>query len=92
MVITNTVRMSPDSDATGYSESFLCGSLLEHIARIVDLLCASGPPSGRRAAAQVYLHANLKLKEQLLQRTSMPKGTPGRYRPDDQLLAFLTNL
>jgi site-specific recombinase XerD len=41
---------------------------------------------------QVYLHANLKLKEQLLQRTSMPEGTPGRYRPDDQLLAFLTSL
>lgn len=41
---------------------------------------------------QVYLHANLALKEQLLQKTSMPEGTPGRYRPDDQLLAFLANL
>lgn len=41
---------------------------------------------------QVYLHANLALKEQLLEKTSMPEGTPGRYRPDDQLLAFLANL
>jgi site-specific recombinase XerD len=41
---------------------------------------------------QVYLHANLALKEQLLDMTCMPKGTPGRYRPPDQLLEFLMSL
>ncbi|CAN5177692.1 site-specific integrase [soil metagenome] len=41
---------------------------------------------------QIYLHANLVLKEQLLAKTSLPQGTPGLYRPDDNLLAFLTSL
>ena len=41
---------------------------------------------------QIYLHANLALKEQALARTTMPRGKAGRYRPDDQLLAFLTSL
>ena len=41
---------------------------------------------------QVYLHANLELKEQALAKTKPFKGRPGRYRPDDQLLAFLQDL
>ncbi len=41
---------------------------------------------------QIYLHANLTLKEQLLAKTSMPEGQPGRYHPDDELLAFLNSL
>ena len=41
---------------------------------------------------QIYLHANLALKEQLLAKTSMPDGKPGRYLPDDQLLDFLNSL
>jgi len=41
---------------------------------------------------QVYLHANLELKEQALAKTKPFKGRPGRYRPDDQLLAFLQGL
>lgn len=41
---------------------------------------------------QIYLHADMRLKEQALARTT-PLGTkPGRYRPDDQLLAFLDGL
>jgi integrase/recombinase XerD len=41
---------------------------------------------------QVYLHANLKLKEQALAKTA-PLGTKaGRYQPDDHLLAFLKSL
>ena len=35
------------------------------------------------------LHADLALKERALARTAPPKTTPGRYRPRDQLLAFL---
>ena len=41
---------------------------------------------------QMYLHADLRLKEQALSRT-MPIGVkPARYRPDDPLLAFLEGL
>ncbi len=41
---------------------------------------------------QVYLHANLALKEQALARTHPLKGRLGRYRPSDKLLAFLQGL
>ena len=41
---------------------------------------------------QVYLHANLALKEQALAKTSPVNGKPGRYRPNDQLIAFLQSL
>jgi site-specific recombinase XerD len=41
---------------------------------------------------QVYIHADLSLKERALARTA-PIGTvPGRYRPGDSLLAFLEGL
>jgi len=41
---------------------------------------------------QIYLHADMRLKEKALARTT-PLGTkPGRYRPNDQLLAFLDSL
>jgi|SRR5579864_3026889 len=41
---------------------------------------------------QIYLHADMKLKEQALARTA-PLGTdPGRYHPPDPLLAFLEAL
>jgi site-specific recombinase XerD len=41
---------------------------------------------------QVYLHANLELKEQALAKTESFNGRPTRFRPDDQLLAFLQGL
>lgn len=41
---------------------------------------------------QMYLHADLALKEHALARTSPTGITPGRYRPDDALLAFLEAL
>lgn len=44
------------------------------------------------ATTQIYLHANLALKESILAKTAMPDGTLGRYRPDDQLLNFLKSL
>jgi integrase/recombinase XerD len=41
---------------------------------------------------QIYLHADLSIKERTLARTT-PTGTkPGRYRPPDTLLAFLEAL
>jgi site-specific recombinase XerD len=41
---------------------------------------------------QIYLHADLTLKEQALARTKPPHAKPGRYRPPDKLLAFLEAL
>ena len=41
---------------------------------------------------QVYLDADLTLKQAVLDKTTSPQGTPGRYRPDDRLLAFLKGL
>jgi site-specific recombinase XerD len=41
---------------------------------------------------QVYLDANLAMKQAALDRTTPPEGRPGRYRPDDRLLAFLKSL
>lgn len=41
---------------------------------------------------QIYLHANLALKEKLLEQASLPEGNVGRFEPDDELMAFLTSL
>lgn len=41
---------------------------------------------------QIYLDANLAMKEQALAKTAPPEGKPGRFRPDDRLLAFLKRL
>lgn len=41
---------------------------------------------------QVYLHADLHLKEKALARTASSGQVPGRYRPDDPLLGFLEGL
>ena len=41
---------------------------------------------------QIYLHADMRLKEKALACVAAPTANPGRYRPDDQLLAFLEAL
>jgi integrase/recombinase XerD len=41
---------------------------------------------------QIYIHADMKIKERALARTTPPNSTPGRYRPPDTLLAFLEAL
>ena len=41
---------------------------------------------------QIYLHADLSLKEQALARTRPPNSPPGRYRPPDKILAWLEAL
>ena len=41
---------------------------------------------------QIYLHADLAIKERALARTT-PTGTPpGRYRPPDTFLTYLESL
>jgi site-specific recombinase XerD len=41
---------------------------------------------------QIYLHADLGLKEKALARTAPANTKPGRYKPPDQLLSFLESL
>jgi len=41
---------------------------------------------------QIYLDANLKLKEAILAKMNPMQSKPGRYRPDDQLLSYLKGL
>jgi len=43
-------------------------------------------------ATQIYLHADLALKEKAISRIAPPNTKPGRYRPPDKLLAFLEAL
>ena len=46
----------------------------------------------RLDTTQIYLHADLALKERALARTTPPDTKPGRYRPSDTILAFLDGL
>jgi site-specific recombinase XerD len=41
---------------------------------------------------QIYLQADMALKQRALDRTTPLSSTPGRYKPPDQLLAFLEAL
>jgi site-specific recombinase XerD len=41
---------------------------------------------------QIYLHADLEIKERALEKTAPIKTKPGRFRPADKLLAFLEAL
>lgn len=43
-------------------------------------------------STRAYLHADLQLKQQALDRTAPPRTRPGRYHPPDKLLAFLEAL
>ena len=43
-------------------------------------------------STQPYLHADMTIKERALARTTPPHVKPGRYRPNDELLAFLEGL
>ncbi|MGH3439619.1 MAG: tyrosine-type recombinase/integrase [Pseudonocardiaceae bacterium] len=41
---------------------------------------------------QIYLHADMTIKERALARIAQPGGIPGRYTPPDTLLTFLQTL
>jgi site-specific recombinase XerD len=41
---------------------------------------------------QIYLHADMTIKQRALDRTTPPNTRPGRYRPSDSVLAFLDSL
>lgn len=44
------------------------------------------------ATTQVYIHADLALKERAIARTAPQDATPSRYQPPDDVLAFLDGL
>jgi integrase len=44
------------------------------------------------AASKIYLHADMTLKEQALERITPPSSKPGRYTAPDTVLAFLDSL
>jgi integrase/recombinase XerD len=46
----------------------------------------------RMDTTQIYFHASLELKEKALAKTEPFYGRPPRYRPPDQLMAFLQSL
>jgi len=41
---------------------------------------------------QMYLHADIRLKERALARTAPIEGDAGRFHPDDALMAYLESL
>lgn len=41
---------------------------------------------------QIYLHADMTIKQRALDRTTPPNTQPGRYQPSDSILAFLDTL
>ena len=40
----------------------------------------------------IYLEADTEMKEKILAKTALPDTKPGRFHPNDRLLAFLNNL
>ena len=68
----------------------LAMDLLQHgVDRSVIALCLGHE---HMDTTQIYLHANLQLKEQALAKTEPFPGQSRRYRPSDRLLAFLQSL
>jgi integrase/recombinase XerD len=41
---------------------------------------------------QIYVHADMRLKERALARVAPTSSRPGRYKPDDALPSFLESL
>jgi integrase/recombinase XerD len=44
------------------------------------------------ATTNIYLHADMTIKQQAIDKARPPAATPGRYQPPDTLLAFLESL
>ena len=64
--------------------------LLESGTDIATIALWLGHETSR--TTEIYLHAYLALKERAIQRTAPPGTSSRRYRPPDQLLAFLEAL
>ena len=92
-------KPSPDNDAHRWPSRTLTPHVLRHTCAMtllrggVDIAVIAlwlGHADIRSTTA--YLHADMTIKERALARTTPPTDKPGRYRPPDNLLAFLESL
>lgn len=92
--INNAIPTCPSLDRDGISPHTLrhtCAMRLLHAG--VDIAVIAlwlGHESTR--TTQIYLHADLTIKQRALDRTVAPDSKPGRYHPTDPMLAFLERL
>ena len=66
--------------------------LIPAVAGLTDMVIALWLGHESVETTQVYVHADLRLKEKALARMTAPASKPGRSRPEDKLLAFLEAL
>ena len=64
--------------------------LLHH--GVDQAVIAPGSDTSRSRPIRIYIHADIRLKEKALARVAAPETPTSRFRPDDQLLAFLEGL
>jgi integrase/recombinase XerD len=64
--------------------------LLQHGVDCAVIALWLGPESVE--TTQIYLHASLEIKEQALEKTSPVNVSPGRYRPDEELLEHRSSI
>ncbi len=84
---------------TSLEQKHVTAHVLRHTAAM-DLLQAGVEPSvialwlGHESieTTQIYLDANLEMKQAALDKVEPQPGRVGRFRPDDKLLAFLNGL
>ena len=82
-------RRSPHPGCIHRVRTTLCTGLAQGVDTAVIALWLGHE---RVETTQIYVHADMSIKERALARTAPPDTTPGRYRPPDSLLAFLNGL
>jgi len=80
-----------DKEVTPHTLRHTCAMALIH-AGIDEAVIALWLGHEHTTTTDIYKHADLTLKERALARTRPPRAAPGRYRPPDDLLAFLEGL
>ena len=92
--VHSCISVCPSLDRPGISPHTLrhtCAMRLLHAdVDIAVIALWLGHESSR--TTQVYLHADLSMKQRALDRTIPPGSKPGRYHPADPVLAFLEGL
>ncbi|MGH9184932.1 MAG: tyrosine-type recombinase/integrase, partial [Acidimicrobiales bacterium] len=84
-------RALKNKRVTPHTLRHTCAMDLLHVGTDIATISLWLGHSGIRAT-QIYLHADLAVKEQALARTAPTAAARHRYRPPDKLLAFLESL